>query len=157
MWGLSICCLQMQDDHELNQLLHLAAADTVELEAALHSHQQRVLQALNMQLLPCGSAAAEAAQAAVGQQKREVGVVEKLPLLDLTEPVLVTGSHATQAGNAGAFNAFGARFDVLHAGGLKTGSDTANVWRGARTWLILPRLCGGLHVLRSNGWLAAIT
>lgn len=111
----------MQDDHELNQLLHLAAADTVELEAALHSHQQRVLQVLNMHLLPCSSAAAEAAQAAVGQQKREVGVVEKLPLLDLTEPVLVTEAHTAQAGVAGALIVLGARFDDLQAAGLLPG------------------------------------
>lgn len=75
-------------------LLHLAAADTMELEASLRGHQQRVAQLLSLQLLPCGMAAADASLAAVGQQQHEVAAVMKLPLLDLTEPMSILTPQA---------------------------------------------------------------
>lgn len=84
------CCVQMEQDEELNQLLHLAALDTWELSEALLGHQQRVAQLLSLQLLPCGAAAAQAAQAATGRQQGEVAAVEKLPVLSLAEPVGVS-------------------------------------------------------------------
>lgn len=94
------CTVQIQDDHDLNQLVHLTAADTMELEAALQVQQQTVLQLLSMQLLPCATQAADAARSAVGQQQHEIGVVEKLPVLELSEPARVLHSHeaATQGG-----------------------------------------------------------
>lgn len=88
---MACCVVQMEQDEELNQLLHLAALDTFELSHALLTHQSRVAQLLNLQLLPCGAAAAQAAQAAVGQQQREAVAVEKLPVLGLAEPVAVSG------------------------------------------------------------------
>jgi hypothetical protein len=87
----------MEQDEELNRLLHLAAMDTFELSHALLTHQPRVAQLLNEQLLPCGAAAAQAAQAAVGRQWGEVEAVQKLPVLGLAEPVGVSGVHE-QAG-----------------------------------------------------------
>ena len=97
----------MQEDYELNQLLHLATEDTMELAGALQVQQQTALQLLGMQLLPCEAAAAEAARMAVGKQQHEVGVVEKLPLLDLTEPVRVAGGQGS--GPAGEHDGYTAR------------------------------------------------
>jgi hypothetical protein len=94
--------MQMGQDHELNMLLHLAAADTMELEASLRGHQQRVAQLLSLQLLPCGTAAADASQAAVGQQQREVAAVMQLPLLDLTQPLSILAPQAKPGERSGA-------------------------------------------------------
>jgi hypothetical protein len=88
-------CAQMNQDHELNLLLHLAAADTMDLEASLRGQQQQLAQLLSLQLLPCGTAATDASQGAVGQQQREMAAVEKLPLLDLTQPVRITAPPET--------------------------------------------------------------
>lgn len=93
--------MQMGQDHELNMLLHLAASDTMELEASLRGHQQRVAQLLGLQLLPCGTAAADASQAAVGQQQHEVAAVMKLPLLDLTEPMSILTPQAKPGEGSG--------------------------------------------------------
>lgn len=82
-------------------LLHLAAADTMELEASLRGHQQRVAQLLSLQLLPCGTSAADASLAAVGQQQREVAAVVKLPLLDLTEPMSILTPQAKPGEGSG--------------------------------------------------------
>jgi hypothetical protein len=91
--------VQLVQDHELNQLLHLAGADTWELYAILRTQQQRLQQLLTLQLMPCVTAVTEAAQGAVGQQQREAAVVGKLPLLALTAPVQIAGAHdATGAG-----------------------------------------------------------
>lgn len=88
-WAFSHAVMQMSQDHELNMLLHLAAADTMELEASLRAHQQHVAQLLSLRLLPCGTAAAEASQNAVRQQQREVAAVLKLPVLDLAAPARI--------------------------------------------------------------------
>lgn len=88
-------CAQMNQDHELNLLLHLAAADTMDLEASLRNQQQQVAQLLSLQLLPCGTAATDASQGAAGRQQREVAVVGKLPVLDLAAPVRITAPQET--------------------------------------------------------------
>jgi hypothetical protein len=85
--------LQLVQDHELNQLLHLAGADTWELYAVLRAQQQRLQQVLTLQLTPCVTVVTEAAQGAVGQQQREAAYVGKLPLLALTAPVQIAGAH----------------------------------------------------------------